>query len=518
MAEQGGRPEGPDLAVGISGDQIAEGRMVAGRVGNDAVLVARVGGRCFAIGATCSHYGGPLAEGILVGDTVRCPWHHTAFRLHDGGVDRPPALDPLPCWRVEESNGRVKVVGKAASTVSAPMHPSASAPESVVIVGVGAAGTVAARTLREEGYAGPITMVDADPDAPVDRPNLSKDYLAGTAQEEWVTLRPPEFFRDNDIMFRKPSRAAELDLRSRELRLDDGTVISYGALLLATGASPIRLPLPTTGRVPLLTLRTLADSRAIVDAASRAGSAGRAVVLGASFIGLEVAASLRTRGLEVHVVAPEPRPLERVLGPQVGDWIREVQESHGVIFHLGQKPRELTDDAVVLESGERLPASFVVAGVGVRPNVELAERARLALDRGVLVNEYLETSAPRVFAAGDVARYPDVRTGEPVRVEHWVAAERQAQTAARNMLGAGERFTAVPFFWSAHYDATISYVGHAERWDTIAVDGSLAQRDCTIRYVAGGRTLAVATIGRDRASLQAEVELEQQAPAPATAG
>jgi NADPH-dependent 2,4-dienoyl-CoA reductase/sulfur reductase-like enzyme/nitrite reductase/ring-hydroxylating ferredoxin subunit len=509
MADQAGPPSGPDLAAGIPSDQLPDGSMLAGRVGTEAVLVARVGGRCFAIGATCSHYGGPLAEGILVGDTVRCPWHHTAFRLRDGGVERPPALDALPCWRVEESAGRVRVVGSAVRATSPAQRTIASAPESVVIVGAGAAGIVAADTLRREGYRGPITMVDADPDAPVDRPNLSKDYLAGTAQEEWVTLRSPDFFRDNDIALVQARRATELDVRARRIRLDDGTDLPYGALLLATGASPIRLPLPTTGRLPLFTLRTLADSRAIIRAAEDAGGNGRAVVIGASFIGLEVAASLRTRGLEVHVVAPEARPLERVLGPELGDFIRGVHEEHGVVFHLGTKPRELLDDAVMLESGERLPATFVVAGVGVRPNVELAERAGLTIDRGVVVNERLESSMPGVFAAGDIARYPDARTGEPVRVEHWVAAERQAQTAARNMLGAGERFDAVPFFWSAHYDVQISYVGHAERWDAIEIDGSVAARDCEARYVAGGRALAVATIGRDRACLQAEAAMER---------
>jgi NADPH-dependent 2,4-dienoyl-CoA reductase/sulfur reductase-like enzyme/nitrite reductase/ring-hydroxylating ferredoxin subunit len=513
MTDHNAPPDGPDLMAGIASDQLAEGTMLAGRVGEDAVLIARVGGHCYAIGATCSHYGAPLVDGILVGDTIRCPWHHTSFRLRDGGVERPPALDALPCWRVEESAGRLRVVGKAtrAETPSAPVAKgSASVPESVVIIGAGAAGMVAAQTLRNEGYSGAITMVDADPDAPVDRPNLSKDYLAGTAEEAWVTLRPPAFFRDNDIALLRPRHAKELDIPGKRVHLDDGTAIPYGALLLATGASPIRLPLPGADRLPLFTLRTLADSRAIIDAATRAGQGARVVVIGASFIGLEVAASLRSRGLEVHVVAPETRPLERVLGPELGDLIHGIHVEHGVVFHLGQKPRELADGAVVLESGERLPAAFVVSGVGVRPNVELAERAGLGVDRGILVDEHLQTNAAGVFAAGDVARYPDARTGEPIRVEHWVAAERQAQVAARNILGAKERFTAVPFFWSAHYDVQISYVGHAERWDAIEVDGSLAERDCEVRYIADGRTLAVATVGRDRANLDAEVAMERE--------
>jgi apoptosis-inducing factor 3 len=344
-----------------------------------------------------------------------------------------------------------------------------------------------------------------DDASPVDRPNLSKDYLAGTAPEEWIPLRGDDYYKDNGIDLRLKANVAAIDARAREVTLANGGKVPYDRLLLATGAEPVRLQLPGADLPHVYTLRSLADSTAII---GRAKQAKRAVVIGASFIGLEVAASLRARGLEVHVVAPETRPLERVLGPDMGDWIRKLHEEHGVVFHLGQKPRELADDAVVLDNGDRLPATFVVAGVGVRPNVELAEQAGLTLDRGIVVNEFLETSAGSVFAAGDVARYPDAGTGEHIRVEHWVAAERQAQTAARNMLGRRERFDAVPFFWSAHYDVTISYVGHAEKWDKIDIDGSLANRDCALRYRSSGKTLAVATIGRDRASLEAEVEMQ----------
>ena len=191
MADQNEPPTGPDLRAGIASNDLAEGAILAGQVGDDAVVLARVGGRCFAIGAKCSHYSGPLAEGILVGETIRCPWHHAAFSLRTGESDRPPAIDALPCWTVEETGGRIRVRDRVESSKparSAPRH--ADAPESIVIVGGGAAGTIAADTLRREGYDGAITIIEADADEPVDRPNLSKDFLAGNAPEEWMPLRP----------------------------------------------------------------------------------------------------------------------------------------------------------------------------------------------------------------------------------------------------------------------------------------------------------------------------------------
>jgi NADPH-dependent 2,4-dienoyl-CoA reductase/sulfur reductase-like enzyme/nitrite reductase/ring-hydroxylating ferredoxin subunit len=511
VGDQTERPTGPDLAAGIATDLLADAGLLVGRVGDEAVLLARVRGRCYAVGAKCTHYGGPLAEGLLVGDTIRCPWHHTAFRLRTGEVERPPALDDLACWDVEERDGRIRVTARATRAEARGPRTHAADPESVVIIGAGASGVVAADTLRREGYEGPITIVDGDRDAPVDRPNLSKDYLAGSAPEEWVSLRSAEFFRDRGIDLHLGRRASTLDVRDRRVKLDDGSDLRFGALLLATGASPIQLPIPISNRLPLRTLRTLTDSRTIIADAERAGPGARAVVIGASFIGLEVAASLRARNLEVHVVAPEARPLERVLGTELAGLVQRVHEEHGVVFHLGSKPVSIEGDQVLLDTGERLQAHVAVAGVGVRPNVDLAARADLAVDRGVLVNEYLETDASGVFAAGDVARWPDARTGVPLRIEHWVVAERQGQTAARNILGAREPFTAAPFFWSAHYDLTINYAGHAASWDTIEVDGNLDARDAAVSFRADGRTLAVATVGRDRALLEAEVAMEQDA-------
>jgi apoptosis-inducing factor 3 len=479
---------------------------VGGHVGDDAVLLARVGDEWLAIGAVCSHYGGPLPEGLIVGDTVRCPWHHACFSLRTGRPIRPPALHDIPCYQVEQRDGKVFVTGKR----PAPGLPPArgGGPESIVIVGGGAAGDSAAATLRREGYAGPVTVIDADPNAPYDRPNCSKDYLAGNAPEDWLPLRPAGFDRELGLERLTARRVAALDPRGRRVRLDDGSTRGFGALLLATGAAPVRLDdgvVQAGARV--FYLRTLADSRAIIAAAA---AARRAVVIGTSFIGLEVAASLRTRELEVHVVGPDQVPLGRVLGPELGGFVRRLHEEHGVVFHLGRRPREVTAASVILDDGARLDADLVVAGIGVLPNVELAESAGLDVDHGVLVDERLRTSAPEIYAAGDIARFPDPRSGERIRVEHWVVAQRQGVAAACSMLGINGRYDAVPFFWSQHYDVPIAYVGHAERWDTIEVDGDIDARDCTVRYRLGDRVLATATIYRDRESLGAEVAMEKQ--------
>jgi NADPH-dependent 2,4-dienoyl-CoA reductase/sulfur reductase-like enzyme len=338
--------------------------------------------------------------------------------------------------------------------------------------------------------------------------------LAGSAPEEWVPLRPDSFYSENHIELRLESNVADIDVRTREAVLTNGSKVPYDRLLLATGAEPVRLSIPGAAQPHVHTLRTLSDCRAIIE---RAKTARRVVVLGSSFIGLEVAAALRTRGMEVHVVAPGRRPMQRILGPQMGDFVRSLHEEHGVVFHLEDTANAINGELVSLNSGRTLPADLVVAGIGVRPRIELAERAGLTVDRGVLVSAYLEASAPAIWAAGDIARWPDPHSGESIRVEHWVVAERQGQTAARNMLGQREKFTAVPFFWSQHYDISINYVGHAEKWDQLIVEGDIAAKDCLLRFQRGGRVIAVASIFRDAESLQAELTMERDA-APARSG
>ena len=504
MSGDQNRLDGPDLANGIALASLGDGATLLGHAQGEAVLLARRGEEIFAVGATCTHYSGPLAEGLLVGDTVRCPWHHACFSLRTGAALRAPALNPIPCWRVERQGGSLYVREKLAAPPKP--RPPASAPHSVVIVGGGAAAETAAETLRNEGYDGRITMLSAAAATPVDRPNLSKDFLAGSAQEDWIPLRPPDFYREQRIDLRLNARVTALDTAGKSATLEDGDRVAYDALLLATGADPVRLAVPGADRPILHYLRALADSRAII---AKAETAKRAVVIGASFIGLEVAASLRQRGIEVHVVAPDRVPMERVMGAEIARAVRAIHEEHGVRFHLEQQVAAIEESGVVLKSGERLAADLVVAGIGVRPAVALAEKAGLALERGVLVDEYLQTSAHGIFAAGDIARWPDRLTGEKIRVEHWVVAERQGQTAARNILGRGERFDAVPFFWSQHYDMQISYVGHAEKWDRVEVEGKPETRDGKVTLLRGTRPLAVITIGRDLASLRAEVALEK---------
>jgi NADPH-dependent 2,4-dienoyl-CoA reductase/sulfur reductase-like enzyme/nitrite reductase/ring-hydroxylating ferredoxin subunit len=504
MADQQTPPAGPDLTLGVALSEFS-GETLLGHVGDDDVLLVRSGPDIFAIDAHCSHYHGPLAEGLVVGESIRCPWHHACFDLRTGEAARAPALSPLAVWKVEREGERIFVRQKAAQPKPR-LKGALEAPGKIVIVGGGAAGFAAAEMLRRQDYRGSIAMLSSDAGPPVDRPNLSKDYLAGTAPEDWLPLRPDSFYTDARIDLRLNTEVASIDTKARHVILAGGATVAYDRLLLATGAEPVRLSFPGSDLPHVHVLRTLADCRAIIELAK---GARRAIVIGASFIGLEAAAALRAREIEVHVVGLEHRLMAHVLGPAMGDFIRALHEQHGVIFHLGDTVTAIDGKRATLKSGGVLEADLVVVGAGVRPRLALAEKAGLALNHGVTVNAYLETSVAGIYAAGDIARWPDPHSKANIRVEHWVVAERQGQTAARNMLGQREPFDAVPFFWSQHYDVPINYVGHAEAWDEIAIDGDIAAKDCLLRYKSKGRVLAVASIYRDLDSLKAELAMER---------
>ena len=502
MAEASGDLEGPDFEKGCKIDQVADGEMLLGHAFGEQVLVARRGNELFAIGATCTHYGGPLAKGLMVNCTVRCPWHHARFDLRTGEAIAAPALNNVACYKIDKREAQFFVTSKIDEK---PVRKPKSSPASVVIVGAGAAGGAAAEMLRREGYDGPVRLIGADEFLPYDRPNLSKDYLAGTASEEWIPLRSADFYREQKIDTFTNTSVTAIDPQEKKVTLTDGRSLGYGALLLATGAEPVRLAIPGGDLPHVYYLRTLTDSRRIID---KAKSSKRAVVIGASFIGLEVAWSLRERKLEVAVVGKGSLPLEKVLGGELGTVIRETHQANGVKFHLGRKPAAIQGRHVELDDGTKLDCDLVVVGIGVRPNTAIAKQAGIATDNGVLVDEFLKTNVPGIFAAGDIARWPDPRAGR-IRVEHWVVAQRQGQTAARNILGAHEPFNLPPFFWSNHFDLHIHYVGHGGGDDRSTVSGNVNAKDASVIFRAGENLTAVASIGRDVENLKAEVALER---------
>jgi NADPH-dependent 2,4-dienoyl-CoA reductase/sulfur reductase-like enzyme/nitrite reductase/ring-hydroxylating ferredoxin subunit len=496
---------GPDLRTGVRFDGLSEGIPLSGHFDGEQVILVRQGDQLYATGALCTHYGGPLAEGLVVGETIRCPWHHARFDLRTGEAEGAPALNPVSCFNVRRDGDMVTIDGKKTTDfrVACPLKPS-----SVVIVGAGASGAACADMLRTKGYSGPITLAGDEEPGPVDRPNLSKDFLAGTASEDWIPLRTREYYESIQVELVTGDPAVRINPADHQVLLRGGRTISYGALLLATGGEPRSLSIEGADLPHVYRLRSLADSNAII---AKAEQVQTCAVIGTGFIGLEVAASLRHRGLQVSVIGQDSTCLGNVLGPELGRFVQHLHEQHGVRFFLNATPRAIRENRVEIDNYQSVEAELVVLGVGVSPRTSLAESAGIQVKDGVVVNEMLRTSAPDVFAAGDLARYPEPVSGEQARIEHWVVAERQGQAAARSMLGIGGAFRDVPFFWSQHYDVTISYVGHAPSWDTCEIRGNLEKHDAFAVYRHNGRTMAVATIGRDRLSLSVEAALEQGA-------
>ena len=500
----------PDLTKGFPANDLPDGGMIQGKVAGEDVILARRGNEFFAVGSNCTHYHANLAEGLIVGEELRCPLHHACFSLRTGMPLRAPALDSIPRWHAERVGNNVFVREKLPDFA---LYPEANAskplnsPSSVVIAGGGAAGLAAADMLRRKGYEGALTIISADDSAPYDRPNVSKDYLQGQEPlpDEWMNLRLPTYYAEHKIDLVLNSRVASIDAPRKQVKLENGKTYSFDALLLATGSDVNKLPIPGARDADVFYVRTWSDARVLF---KRISSAKQVVVVGGSFIGCEVASAIRSRGLDVHVVFRESQPFERTLGAEVGRFFRALHESHGVAFHVGNFVARVDGSQVILNDGTELRADFLVLGVGVRPSVGLAERAGLKVDNGIVVNEYLETSVPGIFAAGDVARWPDPHSGQRIRVEHWVVAERQGQVAARNMLGYREPYDLIPYFWTEQFGVSLRYVGHTENWDTVEIDGSLDAQNCAVRYKQGGKIVAVATIGRNIQSLECEASME----------
>lgn len=513
MSEAGQR-SGPDFSQGIKLEEIPAQGSIAGRVGDELVLLSRLDGELYAIGGACTHYGGRLCEGIIAGGSVRCPLHHACFDLKTGAVLRAPALDPVDCWHVEIEGDRAFIRRKLEQQQPTQKTPTAAAVHRIVIVGGGAAGLACALELRRLGFAGEVTILSADSDAPYDRPNLSKDYLAGTAPEEWLPLRSDDWYSENRVDLRLSAEVTRIDADERTVHCASGDRLPFDRLLLATGSEPNRLNAPGFDARNVFTLRTIADARAI---GKEAGLGKRAVIIGASFIAMEAAAALRHRGVEVEIVAPERVPFEKLFGTRLGQRLQLIHEHNGVRFHLGTGASGFDGRLLTLSSGNTLEVDFVLVGIGVRPRTELARSAGAEVEHGVLVNEFLETSLPAIYAAGDIAAYPDPISGDRVRIEHWVVAERQGAAAAANMLGERKRFRSAPFFWTDQAGTMVRYVGHGGRWEEIKTDGEIAGDSFSVRYSQNGEHRATASVGRDRENLEDELKLESRATSHAHA-
>jgi NADPH-dependent 2,4-dienoyl-CoA reductase/sulfur reductase-like enzyme/nitrite reductase/ring-hydroxylating ferredoxin subunit len=482
-----------------------------------AVLLARVDGHYYVTGGKCAHYGAPLHEGVLRGHTVMCPWHHACYDVRSGARLEPPALNDLAHYPVRIEEGSV-IVSLPQDNVTAPQGKSdPTVQQTFVIVGGGAAGNAAAEALRRASFAGKIILLSAAPNVPIDRPNLSKDYLDGHAQAEWMPLRNDDWYLRHDIDLRLNTQVMRVDPRAHTVYLAQGDPVRFDKLLLATGATPRHLRnTPGANLKGVYALRTLADADAIIQAVQQGK---RVVVVGASFIGMEVAASLAGgRGASVSVVAPDRVPFSHTLGEEIGQMFQHEHEAHGIQFYLGDGVTALVGEngavsSVQFKSGKTLEADFVVVGVGVAPATEFLRDSGIVLDEkdgSVHVDTRLQTSDPDIYAAGDIARWGE---GGGTRIEHWRVAQQQGIAAARNMLGVEDDVRHhVPFFWTTQWGVTLNYVGHAAGWDEIIYRGTPEQKQFIAFYVSDGQLKAAAGCGHDQDLIALEWILQHHLP------
>jgi len=480
---------------------LKDGEMKEVTVGETKVLLARVNGKFHAVAGLCTHYGGPLPEGVLSGHKIICPWHQAQFSLLTGDLEEPPALDAVPRFdvRIEGDNVVVAVPEgtTAKRTPSMARHDPRADGRTFVILGTGAAGNAAAETLRQDGFQGRVVMVSQENRLPYDRPALSKGYMHGATSADALPLRSEEFYNNHDIEVLLGQRVIDVSISARRVGFENGPSLKYDALLLATGGTPRRPQLPGANLENVLTLRSFDDASRIAGAAK---PGLHAVVMGASFIGMEIASSLTRLGLSVTVVAPENVPFERTLGEQIGAMWQQVHEKRGVTFLLGSTVARIEGShkvkSVVLGDGKQLKADLVVIGIGVRPATEYLRDVKLSPDGSVPVDGFLRVRED-VYAAGDIASFPDWRSGQPIRIEHWRLAEQHGRIAAHNMAGRKVQFTSVPFFWTEQFEVYFQYVGHATTWDDVIFHGDVSKRKFVAFYVKDNKIVGTAGCNRD---------------------
>jgi NADPH-dependent 2,4-dienoyl-CoA reductase/sulfur reductase-like enzyme/nitrite reductase/ring-hydroxylating ferredoxin subunit len=482
-------------------DELHDGEMKEIIIGENKILLSCIDGKYYATGASCTHYGAPLSTGVLKNNKVVCPWHHASFDLTNGNNGDPPALDDLSTFPVRIKNDDV-IVELPDSFSGRQTHKMSSYnpdkdDRTFVILGAGAAGEAAAETLRKENFEGRILMITRENRLPYDRPNLSKEYLSGDAPYEWMPLRSADFYEKADIEIMH-KEVSEVDIQNREILFTDNKKLKFDRLLMATGGRPRKLNVPGSDLKNIHVLRTFDDADSILKSIE---NASKAVIIGASFIGLEAAASLIKQGLDVTVVAPEAVPFERIFGKEIGKWIQQTHEENGVTFKLNSQVKNFKGDSsvskVTLDDDSGLDADFVLIGIGVEPVTDYLIDFDLNEDRSINVNTNLK-AAEHVFAAGDIARYPDFRTGDKIRIEHWRLAQQQGRIAAHNMLDHNVPFKRIPFFWTDQAKAHLLYVGHVQKWDDLIIDGEVSSGDFMAYFVKDDKILAAATTNREK--------------------
>ncbi len=487
------------IQVAASTD-LPEGGSLGVEVNERPVLLVRIHDVVHAYGNECPHKGAPLADGLVAGDQVVCPYHQARFSLASGAVEHPPARDDLPVYDVAEVDGAIFVGPEPlAEPAERKPAPPVLKSQAFVIVGAGAAGCAAAEELRRRGFAGRIRLLTPEPNLPYDRTDLSKGYLAGASGDEDLPLRDAGFYRRQEITLLTESRVDRVDAAARQVELADGERIAFDQALIATGSRPRQLEVPGAELQGLFSLRSWIDASELV---GELAGAGRVVIVGAGFIGLEAAASLRGRGLEVALVAPEPVPLGPVFGEPVGRWLQGLAEAEGVHFHLGRGVKRLEGDQrvrrVQLSDDTALEADLVLIAIGVEPRLGPLAGSGLVERGAVPVDERLQTRADFVFAAGDIARLPSPPDGPPRRVEHWAWAETQGRHAARAMLGDSTPFDEPPFFWTRQWGKSLQLVGHSAGFDRVELRGEVEAGDFLAGYYRNGELVAAAGAGRSR--------------------
>lgn len=499
---QGGYMGSKEIIVGkLSDFENDSMKNVELRDSGEKILICRFGAEFSAVSPYCTHYGAPLEEGILSGGMIVCPRHHSCFSAKNGDLLEPPALDSLASYdlKIEGENLIVTVPDK----IEKRRLPGLTKPDYTsdkrrfVIIGAGAAGYSAAQALRENGFKGRIYMITKESKLPYDRPNLSKEYLQGKAKDEWMPLREQKFYYDYGIDILRERKVLILDAASKTVALDDGQHLVFDKVLIASGGKPRELDIPGSELGNIFTLRSYRNAEQIIAAAKKAHEAS---VIGSSFIGMEGAYSLSELGIAVTVVGKDSVPFEKTLGKEIGELFRSEHEKIGVVFEMGTNVSRFLGNGnvgkLVLNDGKEIKVDLVLVGIGVVPATEFIHDIGLNPDGSLKVDEYL-CAAKDVYAAGDIASFPDPNTGKQVRIEHWRTAEQQGKIAALNMLGKNVPYSGVPFFWTAQAGLNFRYVGHAESWDDMITWGSIADKEFITFYVSGGKVAAAAGNNRD---------------------